>query len=59
MPDLERLSLKKPDVSTNQAEQNLTNALKTTPGNYYFVGESRNIRPEILEKIDQVNKGRY
>jgi outer membrane protein OmpA-like peptidoglycan-associated protein len=59
MPDQERLSPKIPDNSASQAEQNLTNALRTTLGDYYFAGDSKTIRPEILEKMDQISKGRY
>lgn len=37
---------------------NVQDALRTTPGDYYFEQDARTIRPEILEKITMVSKGK-
>lgn len=31
----------------------------TTPGDYYRIPETGKIRPEILEKIEQISQGKY
>ena len=31
----------------------------TTPGDYYIIPGTGEIRPEILEKIEQISRGKY
>ncbi len=64
MPKLERVpidqSLQEGGVSSPIPDDaKLPAVLKTTPGDYYFDGQSQNIRPEILEKMRLISSGRY
>lgn len=56
----ERTSENPPEmVQTESQSQPGVPRSMTSPGEYYFVPGTDQIRPEILEKIQQIRQGKY